>query len=206
MDDLALAAALAALCPRLPAPQLHEYLPHLSAALEEFHITTPGRVAAFLAQVCHESDGLRHWEENLNYSAEALLKTWPKRFTPAGALGYARKPEKIANCAYANRMGNGLEESGDGWRYRGRGPIQLTGRDNYRAYGKRLGLPLEAEPEQVATPAAGFRVAGAFWAGSGLNELADSGKFQAITLKVNGGTTGQAQRLALYQQAQDLLA
>lgn len=201
------AAAVAALCPGLPGSLQAAYLPHLVAAMEEFHITTPARGAAFLAQVCHESNGLRSWVESLNYRADRLMQVWPRHFpTQLAAKRCAGHPERIANRVYAGRMGNGPEASGDGWRYRGRGPLQVTGRASYRQCGRRLCLPLEAEPDRVSTPETGFRVAGAYWSDRCLNALADAGDFEAITRKINGGITGQAQRLALYRQAEEALA
>jgi putative chitinase len=116
------------------------FLPHLISAMAEFGIDTPLRQAAFLAQVFHESGNLNAVEEGLNYSAEALQRTWPSRFDAATAAAYQRKPEKIANKVYANRMGNRDEASGDGWKHRGAGLIQLTGKDNQFACAMALGI------------------------------------------------------------------
>ncbi len=178
--------------------------PHLVAAMNEAQINTELRIAAFLAQVGHESAEFKAWEENLNYSADALLKTWPKRFDSAKAAEYARKPEKIANLVYANRMDNGDEKSGDGWKYAGKGPIQLTGKQNYESCGKSLGLDLLSNPQLAATKEVGFRVAGWYWKLHKLNELADKRDFQGITKKINGGTIGQAHRDELYKKALDV--
>lgn len=196
---------LRALCPKC---DVRIWAVALSPAMAEREITTPLRVAAFLAQLAHESVGLTRFEENLNYSAEGLLKTFRKYFTPEGAVGYARQPQKIANRVYANRMENGDEASGDGWLYRGRGPIQLTGRRNYRAAGTALGLKLEVFPDQVKSdPAVGARVACWFWYTRMLNTMADEGPeaFEAITRAINGGLNGLDDRRAYYAKALVLL-
>lgn len=169
------------------------------------------RMAAFLSQIGHESGQLRNLVENLNYSAEALVRTWPSRFTEASSAAYARQPEKIANKVYAGRMGNGPEASGDGWKYRGRGLIQLTGRDNYRAAGKALGLPLDAHPELLERPEHAVESAAWWWSAHGLNELADAGRFQDIGSIINTGKPGRvphgaAERKALYDLALKVLA
>lgn len=200
--------------PQLPAADAERYLPHLLAAMQEFEIDTPARAAAFLAQLAHESAELTRWAENLNYSAAGLRRTWPARFAgKAGwalALKLARQPADIANLVYASRMGNGPPESGDGWRFRGRGPIQLTGRDNYLRAGAALGLPLEDEPHLVAEPGVGFRAAGLYWTRwKGLNAIADTetdAAFAAITRKINGGTAGLAERRRYWKRAKEALA
>lgn len=178
----------------------------LEAAMHAGRIDSPARIAAFLAQVGHESGGLTRLVENLNYSAQGLANTWPARY--AGRMGsgrqpndlaqrLARQPEAIANNCYAGRMGNGDEASGDGWRYRGRGLVQVTGRDNYAAAAKALKLPLLKKPEQLELPGPAARSAVWFWTANGCNELADADKFEAITRKINGGLNGHAERLAL---------
>lgn len=176
----------------------------------KFGIDTPARITHFLAQVMHESGALKFVEENLNYSADALLRTWPKRFTAATAAAYARKPQKIANLVYANRMGNGSEASGDGWRFRGRGFIQLTGRANYQAYAgsEHCQGDLMAHPEWLALSPGNLKSAMWFWQSRGLSETADlddGGKMgesivERITRKVNGGTLGIAQRKLYYRK------
>jgi putative chitinase len=191
---------------RLPDEKLEEYAPLIIAACEEFEVNTPKRVAAFLAQWAHETQGFTRFVENLNYSAKGLLSTFPRHFTPEQAEDYARQPEKIANRVYANRMGNGPEASGDGWRYRGRGAPMLTGRENYRVFGRKLGLDLEANPDRAAEPGIGFRLAGLFWRDRNLNELADRGDFKLMTRRINGGLIGLEDRLALYHKAQEALA
>ena len=125
-----------------------DWCPPLNEAMSRYEIDNPNRVAAFLAQIAQESGELQRLIENLNYSAKGLMKTWPRRFrTLAAAQKYARQQEKIANHVYASRLGNGDEASGDGWRFRGRGLIQVTGRENYRVAGRALTLPLEDEPD-----------------------------------------------------------
>ena len=133
------ASQLAIIMPSCPDPE--NWAQALNTAMEKFEITTPSRMAAFLAQLAHESGQLTRLTENLNYSAKRLTQVWPNRFqTLEKAAPYEKKPEKLANYIYAKRLGNGDEASGDGWSYRGRGPIQLTGRGNYRAAGQGLSL------------------------------------------------------------------
>ena len=180
------------------------FVPVLNTAMSRYQIVGAKRVAAFIAQVGHESGHLTHLVENLNYSADALRKTWPSRFNAELATTVARKPEQIANIAYGNRMGN--TAPGDGWKYRGRGLIQITGKNNYRACGEALGLDLIAQPEMLEKPQYGCMSAAWFWATNGLNTLADAGKFDAITQRINGGQTGAADRQALYTKALKVLA
>ncbi len=194
--------ALHAICPKANAPV---WSPALEDACGEFDISTPQRLAAFLAQVAHESNGLTVFSENLNYSVDGLLKVFGKYFTPTLALSYAREPERIANRVYAMRLGNGDEGTGDGWRYRGRGPIQLTGRENYRKAGTALGADLEANPDSVVAPLVGSRVAAWFWNQRKLNPLADAGDFLQITKRINGGTNGLADREAYWAKAKQAL-
>lgn len=187
------------------------FVPALNRAMARWKIDSPVRQAAFLAQVGHESGQLRRLVENLNYSAEALVRTWPSRFTAQNAGAYARQPEKIANRVYGGRMGNGPEASGEGWRYRGRGLIQLTGRGNYRAAGQALGLPLLENPELLEQPEHAAQSAAWWWATHGLNELADAGSIQDIGSIINTGKPGRvphgaAERKALYDLAVRVLA
>ncbi|WP_129373604.1 glycoside hydrolase family 19 protein [Pseudomonas aeruginosa] len=188
------------------------FVPALNVAMERFGITSAERVAAFLAQVGHESAHLTRLVENLNYSARGLAATWPSRYCGAGgkpnalALNLARHAEAIANNTYANRNGNGDESSGDGWRFRGRGLLQITGRRNYRTVGDSLGLPLEIEPELLEQPEFAALSAAWWWLMHGLNELADRGEFAAITRRINAGTNGQAERLQLWDRAKAVLA
>ena len=182
-----------------------EYLPHLLQTMREFQINTPIRVAAFIAQTAHESAGYSAFLENLNYSAQALLNTWPNRFTPESAVTYARQPEKIANHVYINRLGNGDEASGDGWRYRGRGVIQTTGRVNYQACGTGLGLDLITSPELLEQPLNAFRSAGWYWKSRNCNSFADSDNFAGLTKAINGGLNGLDDRRAYYARAKSVL-
>lgn len=188
------------LFPRLGAGEASIYLLPFDAACTEFEINTPARLAAFCAQLSIESADLTRWMENLNYSAGRLVAVWPMRFNSGNVALYAGQPVKIANYVYANRMGNGDEESGDGWKFRGRGPIQLTGRANYRYAGDGLGLPLEADPDVVAQPEVGLRVAAWYWQDKGLNALADAGNFKEITRRINGGEIGYPARLKRYNE------
>jgi len=194
-------------------PNAGDWVAPLNDAMARFDISNARRAAAFLAQIAHESNGLRSLSENLNYSAAGLMNTWPNRFpTVAVAQQYARNPEKIANYVYALRLGNGDEDSGDGWRYRGRGLIQLTGRGNYRAAGTALGLPLENDPDQLAQPGAATLSAAWFWKSHGLNELADDANpanddedFETISIKINGGRAGLDSRKAYWAKAKSAL-
>ena len=194
--------------PLLPLAKLQQYLPHLNAAMQTFEINTLLRTAAFVAQTAHESGQYNRMLESLNYTkAAGLMATWPKRFpTEASALPYVRNEQKLGNFVYANRMGNGDPASGDGFRYRGRGVIQLTGRDAYRRSGEALGLDLAGNPDLVQTPEVAFDVAGLYWKSNGLNELADVPNFKAITQRINNGQTGQAERVQFYEAAKRVLA
>jgi putative chitinase len=192
--------------PSLSPAKLNLYLPYLASAMREFSIDTPLRTAAFLAQLAHESGELREWTENLDYSPQALLATFPTHFgSLAEAATYGRQPERIANRVYANRMGNGDEGSGDGWKYRGRGPIALTGHDNYQQCGIALGIDLVNDPDRAATPQAGFRVAGWFWSTRALNSWADIQDFEEVTRRINGGLNGLPSREAYYAKAREVL-
>jgi len=175
-----------------------------------YEIDTPHRVAAFLAQCGHESGGWTVFEENLNYSAQGLNSIFKKYFpTLESAQPYARKPEMIANKIYANRMGNGAPETGDGYKYRGRGPIQLTGKDNYRAFAKDMFDDWEnlfENPDWV-TSDRDFALMSAiwFWNKNKLNVQADSGDIKLMTKKINGGYIGLEDRIKHYNEAIHLL-
>lgn len=175
----------------------------ISAAMQRFHIDTPLRQAHFLAQAGHESGGFRLLVENLNYSTKGLLATWPKRFNAELAERLARNPEAIANYVYAGRLGN--EQPGDGWRYRGRGLFQLTGRANYRAAGLALALPLEEIPERAEQPGVAALAAAWFWSYRVPAALADNDELVAITRAINGGTLGLADRRARLERAKAAL-
>jgi putative chitinase len=175
-----------------------------------FGVNTAPRWAAFIAQVAHESAQFTRLVEGLSYSVRGLMTTWPKRFpTEKVAQPYARNPEKLANFVYGNRLGNGPPESGDGWRYRGRGLIQVTGKANYAQVGEALGLPLIAQPAMLERPTDAVRSAAWYWQRHGLNEMADAGSFEAfeaITRRINGGLTGLPDRVTLWHKAQEALA
>jgi putative chitinase len=177
------------------------YTPILNT-LVEFQINTPKRIAMFLAQIAHESGNLRYVKENLNYSADGLELVFGKYFpTRALAEQYARKPELIASRAYADRMGNGPEKSGDGWKFRGRGLIQLTGMNNYTACGKALKVDLIKTPEYLETPVGAARSSGWFWKTNNLNTFADTGDITGSTRRINGGYAGINDRTAKYEVA-----
>lgn len=180
----------------------------IEQACHRFGIVTALQQSHFLGQLAHESAQFRVLIENLNYSAEALLRTWPSRFTATTAAQYARQPERIANRVYASRMGNGDEASGDGWRYRGRGLIQLTGRENYSAYSRALyrDTRIVSAPERVAEPADAALSAGWYWSTRGINAMADRDDVAAVTRAINGGLHGYDDRLARTRRAQALFA
>lgn len=186
-----------------------QWLPHISQAAHRYEIdASPRRLAAWLATIAHESARLTRTVENLNYSAEGLARTWPARYADmtgqpnATARRIARHPEQIANLTYAGRLGNGSAGSGDGWRYRGRGLIQITGRSNYAASGIALGLPdLIDAPELLEQPHNAALSAAEWWQRHGCNALADAGDMAAVTRSVNGGLTGLDDRLKLYSAA-----
>lgn len=178
-----------------------KWIDPINAACEKFSINTRLRLAAFIAQVGHESGNLSTLTENLSYSADGLMKTWPARFDAAKAAECARKPEKIANVVYSSRMGNGSEASGEGWMYRGRGLIQCTGKANYDAFSQACGINAVANPDSLTQPTNAALSAGWFWSSKGLNAYADRQDFLTITKRINGGTTGQAERERLYKKA-----
>lgn len=178
----------------------------LNQLLPVYEINTPKRIAAFIAQCAHESGGFRFLSENLNYRAESLMKTFPKYFhTKELATQYARKPEKIANRVYANRMGNGNEKSGDGWKYRGRGLIQLTGKDNYTWFAASLEISTEEASEYLETFEGAVQSACWFWETNKLNVEADAGDIKKMTRKINGGYIGLDDRIKHYNHALHVL-
>ena len=178
----------------------------LNVLMPKYDIDSPQRIAAFIAQCSHESGHFEKLIENLNYGAKGLVMTWPKRFTtPELANKYARQPEMIANFVYANRLGNGDESSGDGWKYRGRGLIQLTGKYNYQAFADSIGINLEdvivhLETKQGAAEAACF-----FWKNNKLNSYADVGDIKGMTKVINGGYIGLPEREENYKKALNIL-
>ncbi len=169
-------------------------------SMPEDMIENPNRIAGFLAQTSHESGKYKFLIENLNYSDKGLLKTFPKYFDESNVMEYARKPEAIANRVYANRMGNGDEASGDGWRYCGRGLIQLTGKNNYQAFANSEQMNIEEVPDYLITYVGAVRSALWFWNKNNLNDTADAGDLVIMTKKINGGTHGLAERTAEYKR------
>jgi len=172
---------------------------------KQYEINSPLRWAHFLAQTSHESGGYTVIEENLNYKAEGLDKIFPKYFKDVDSDDYAHQPVKIANRVYANRMGNGDEDSGDGYKFRGHGLIQLTGRDNYTNMAKDLGVDVEDIVQHLATADGAVESAAWFWHKNGINKLADEDNITAVTKKVNGGTIGLNQREEKTNVFKDLL-
>jgi putative chitinase len=163
--------------------------------LEEYEINTPKRIAAFLAQCAHESGGFVFVTENLNYNASGLMRIFKKYFdTPELAKQYERNPQKIANRVYANRMGNGDEASGDGFKFRGRGILQLTGKDNYFWFAASLEITPEQAAEYLETFEGAAQSACWYWETKGLNKLADAGDIKMMTYKINGGYIGLEDR------------
>jgi putative chitinase len=174
--------------------------------LPDYDINTKSRVAAFIAQCAHESGGFKAIKENLNYKAASLCKVWPRYFPNMDvANAYAQQPERIANRAYANRMGNGPEESGDGWKFCGRGLIQLTGKDNYSRYAQSLEISLDEASEHLTTFEGCVQSAAWFWEANNLNQWADSGDMLTLTKRINGGTLGLEDRIKHYQHALHVL-
>ena len=179
-------------------------------AMIEFDFATPLRAAMLLAQVSYECNGFERLEENLNYSAEGLARVWPNRYAVGGKRGgppnikakaLARKPEQIANETYANRMGNGPPESGDGWFHRGYGPIMLTGLDAHREYGIALGVDLVKEPWRLMEPAIGSRSAARYCALNGVGQFADRRDVAGATRAIQGGSEGLSERSARFSYA-----
>jgi putative chitinase len=182
----------------------------IPGVMDKFQINTPLRLAHFLAQCGHESGGFKHTNENLNYSADGLKKIFPKYFAQAGlAESYARQPEKIASRVYGGRMGNGDESTKEGFKFRGRGYIQLTGKSNYSEFDKFVNEDILANPDLVATQ---YPLLSAAWFfhKNGLNAIADKGADDAtvtsVTKRVNGGTIGLPDRIKHFKEYYSLLA
>jgi putative chitinase len=182
----------------------------LPDTMQKFELNTSLRLAHFLAQAGHESGGFKAVNENLNYGAKGLLGIFKKYFpTEAKAVLYERKPEKIANLVYGGRMGNGPEATGDGYKFRGRGYIQLTGRDNYTAFSKAINEDLTANPDLVATK---YPLLSAAWFfhKNGLHKIADGGATDAVvtsvTKRVNGGTIGLDHRISEFKKIYKILS
>ena len=175
--------------------------------LPKYEINTPERIAGFVAQCGHESLNFKVLEENLNYSADGLNKIFPKYFERAGrdAKNYHRKPEAIANVVYSSRMGNAGESSGDGWKFRGRGVIQLTGKHNYEAFGNDIGKYLDEVVEYLGTKMGALESACWYWNSRNINSAADVGDIVKMTKLVNGGTIGLEDRKHHYERALEIL-
>ena len=182
-----------------------EWVKELNELLPKHDITSLLRVSAFLAQCGHESGGFTVLKENLNYSTTQLLAVWPSRFTQKIVGQYARKPEKIANKVYADRMGNGTEESGDGWKYRGRGLIQLTGKINYFSFAKAIGMPYDEITPYMETKAGAVESACWYWSNNRINSIVDTGGMRKLTKIINGGVHGLADRENRYTQIKTIL-
>lgn len=187
-------------------PYLDHWYTALEQLLDDYEINTPQRVAAFIAQCAHESGNFVFIKENLNYKAASLRKVFPKYFpTDELAAQYANKPEMIANRVYANRMGNGDEASGDGYRYCGRGLIQLTGKDNYTFFAGSLDISVEEAAEYLQTFEGAAQSACWFWEQNNLNQWADKGDILTLTKRINGGTIGLEDRIKHYNHALHVL-
>ena len=190
-------------------PYIDQWHSALSQLLPDYNINTPQRIAAFVAQCAHESGNFMVLRENLNYRAPTLRKIFPKYFpTDAMANEYASKPNKqeaIANLVYANRMGNGGPETGDGWRYAGKGLIQLTGKSNYTWFAASLQIPVEEASEYLLTFEGAAQSACWFWETNNLNQWADKGDIVTLTKRINGGTIGLEDRIKHYEHALHVL-
>lgn len=198
---------LQAICPKTKKAVLEKYADALNDVAKYYDMyDNPKRVAAFLAQIAHESGGFNFVKENLNYSAKGLMTTFKKYFPDeATAKLYERQPEKIANRVYANRMKNGPESSGDGYKFCGRGLIQLTGRENYTKFAEGLGISVEETVAYLETPEGAVSSAGWFWDNNSLNAYCDRDDFIGLTKRINGGTIGLADRQHHYELALKML-
>ena len=183
-----------------------KWLHPLNDTFAKYGIDTPVRQAAFIGQCSHESNNFKVLQENLNYSAKGLMATWPLRFpTIDVAEQYANNPEKIANKVYGGRADLGNTEDGDGWRFHGRGVIQLTGRSNYTVCGDALSQPFSSEPELLLEPKWACMSAGWFWNKKGLNAVADDQNWELLTKRINGGLNGLQDRINRTHKAMDIL-
>lgn len=184
---------------------LQKFIPMLNKVFVD-NAFTREEAAAFIAQIGHESGEFQHIVENLNYSAQGLRTTFPKYYgSVKAAQPHARQPAKIANYVYQNRMGNGPEASGDGWKFRGRGLIQITGRNNYTALAKAIGKSLDETIKYLETPDGAVVSAAWFWKVNGLRALSNPSEFTALTKRINGGINGLEHRKLLYERALKLL-
>jgi len=188
-------------------PNLDSWYEALSSVLPTYEIDSPQRVSAFIAQCTHESGGFKRLKENLNYKAESLVRVFPKYFPSLDiAKQYAHDQEKIANRVYGGRMGNGDESSGDGFRYCGRGLIQLTGRNNYTKFAESIGMAVEEVPSLLETFEGAVKSACWFWKTNNLNQYADTGDILTMTKRINGGTIGLEDRVKHYNHALEVFS
>ena len=189
---------------RIKPATAKEFAPHLDAAFLRFGIAATHQKAGFLAQAMHESQDFTRLVENLDYAKpERVRAVWPTRFpTLAAAALVIRNPELLANTVYSNRMGNGDQATGEGWKYRGRGIFQLTGRANYMAAGEALGRPYKYKPELVSQPPDAVLTAGWYWSTSGCNDMSD---IEKITRRINGGIHGLNERRGLYTRLLEVM-
>jgi putative chitinase len=199
-------AQIAEIMPHARREDLERYTPHIGAAMDEFAIYTPRRQAAFLANVAWATGCLRWMVESLSYSADGLRRLFPQHFDDKNAPFYAGQSMRVANRVYAHRMGNGNELSGDGYRYRGRGLLHLTGRERYRKCGLLLELPLERQPDLLLDPVPACRSGAWVWATEkNLNGHADMGDFEYICQRLTGGLDGYQDRSSYYETALEVL-
>lgn len=194
---------VAALLPK--AKDIKEWYAAMAELFPQYGIDTPQRIAGFIAQCGHESAGFTVLEENLNYSEKGLMATFPKYFRDRSPAAYERKPEAIANVVYANRMGNGSEKSGDGWKFRGRGVIQLTGFENYTNFGKAVGKDVDQVIKYLSTKKGALHSACWYWDSRNINATADAGDIVKMTKQINGGTIGLEDRKKHYEHALEIL-
>ena len=186
-------------------PYVEHWTDALNKILPDYDINSVNRIAAFLGETYVESAGYTALHENLNYTAQSLCRVWPSHFTADIADQYAHNPERIANRAYAGRMGNGDEASGDGWNYCGRGLIQITGRNNYQAFADSLQMNIADVPAFLQTFEGAIQSATAFWETNNLNQFADSWNIQKLSIKINGGELGLPERIAQCNHALQVL-
>ena len=192
--------------PSCTAENLEKYVGPLNDTMERYAINTPLRKAHFLAQIAHESNELKSVVENLNYSQARLTQVFPRYFrTIEESAPYNRQPEKIANRVYSNRMGNGDEASGEGWKFRGRGLIQLTGKENYKKASDEIGIDFVSNPDLVQGPVYASLTAGWYWDSRELNNPADADNIYKITKLINGGTIGIESRELYLERAKQTL-
>ena len=189
------------------AGDLQQWVEPIREACAKFEIDTIRRIAAFVTTLAHEGGFKVGVRENMNYSAERLAEVWPSRFRGPNALARAieRKPQEIANHVYANRMGNGPPESGDGWRFRGNGPPQLTGRANHEAFAKAMGMTLDEAVQWIGTVEGGVMAAAWFWEENDVNRLADTPGVADETKRINGGAIGLEERRAIFNRLVDAM-